>query len=57
MNDSSQDGRWNIVAGQVIHEADGVFEGGGVKGVALVGALEGFAACGYTEWRLSLIHI
>lgn len=51
MNDSSQDGRWNTVAGQVIHEADGVFEGGGVKGVALVGAVEGFAACGYTEWK------
>ncbi len=51
MNGSSQDGRWNTVGGQVIHEADGVFEGGGVKGVALVGALAGFAECGYTEWK------
>ena len=51
MNGSSQAGRWNTVDGQVIHEADGIFEGGGVKGVALVGALEGFAACGYTEWK------
>jgi NTE family protein len=51
VNGSSQDGRWNTVAGQVIHEADGVFEGGGVKGVALVGALAGFAECGYTEWK------
>jgi NTE family protein len=51
VNGSSQDGRWNTVSGQVIHEADGVFEGGGVKGVALVGALAGFAECGYTEWK------
>ena len=27
-----------------IDEADGVFRGGGVKGLALAGALEGFAA-------------
>ena len=27
-----------------IDEADGVFRGGGVKGIALAGALEGFAS-------------
>ncbi|HYX85127.1 MAG TPA: patatin-like phospholipase family protein [Gaiellales bacterium] len=46
------DGGWNTTAdGTVVHEADAVFEGGGVKGVALVGALEEFAAHGYTTWR------
>lgn len=33
------------------HEADGVFQGGGVKGIALVGALLGFAEQGWTEWK------
>jgi NTE family protein len=33
-----------------VHEADGVFQGGGVKGIALVGALLGFAERGYTRW-------
>jgi NTE family protein len=32
------------------HEADGVFQGGGVKGIALVGALLGFAERGYGRW-------
>lgn len=46
------DGAWNRTAsGRVVHEADAVFEGGGVKGVALVGALQGFKDRGYTEWR------
>ena len=30
---------------------DLVLEGGGVKGVALVGAMQGFKAYGYTTWR------
>lgn len=33
-----------------IHEADGVFQGGGVKGIALVGALLGFAERGCGRW-------
>jgi NTE family protein len=33
-----------------IHEADGVFQGGGVKGIALVGALLGFAERGCARW-------
>ncbi|MDQ2910499.1 MAG: patatin-like phospholipase family protein [Actinomycetota bacterium] len=33
-----------------IDEADGVFQGGGVKGIALVGALLGFAERGYARW-------
>ena len=32
------------------HSADGVFEGGGVKGLALVGGLLEFADHGYTDW-------
>jgi len=32
------------------HEADGVFQGGGVKGIALVGALLGFLERGYRTW-------
>jgi NTE family protein len=32
------------------NEADGVFQGGGVKGIALVGALLGFAERGYERW-------
>jgi len=32
------------------HDADGVFQGGGVKGIALVGALIGFAEQGWTNW-------
>lgn len=31
-------------------QADGVFQGGGVKGIALVGALIGFAERGWTDW-------
>jgi NTE family protein len=31
-------------------EADGVFQGGGVKGIALVGALLGFFERGYRRW-------
>ena len=31
-------------------EADGVFQGGGVKGIALVGALIEFGERGWTEW-------
>lgn len=34
-----------------LHEADGVFQGGGVKGIALVGALLGFAEHGWTDWH------
>jgi NTE family protein len=46
------DGAWNTTAaGRVVHEADGVFEGGGVKGVALVGAMQGFKGYGYETWR------
>jgi NTE family protein len=33
-----------------VHEADGVFQGGGVKGIALVGALLEFAERGWSEW-------
>src|SRR5918911_5079521 len=33
-----------------VHEADGVFQGGGVKGIALVGALLGFYERGYRRW-------
>jgi NTE family protein len=33
-----------------MHEADAVFQGGGVKGTALVGALLGFADEGWTTW-------
>jgi len=33
-----------------LNEADGVFQGGGVKGIALVGALLGFAERGYDRW-------
>ena len=33
-----------------VNEADGVFQGGGVKGIALVGALLGFAERGYDRW-------
>ena len=33
-----------------LNEADGVFQGGGVKGIALVGALLGFAERGYNRW-------
>ena len=34
-----------------IHEADGVFQGGGVKGIGLVGALLEFYDRGYTVWK------
>ncbi len=33
-----------------VNGADGVFQGGGVKGIALVGALLGFAERGWTRW-------
>jgi NTE family protein len=33
-----------------LNEADGVFQGGGVKCIALVGALLGFAERGYNRW-------
>jgi NTE family protein len=33
-----------------LNEADGVFQGGGAKGIALVGALLGFAERGYNRW-------
>ena len=33
-----------------MNEADGVFQGGGVKGIALVGALLEFAERGWTKW-------
>jgi len=33
-----------------VNEADGVFQGGGVKGIALVGALIEFAERGWTQW-------
>ncbi len=33
-----------------LHQADAVFQGGGVKGIALVGALLGFAEKGWTDW-------
>jgi NTE family protein len=33
-----------------LHQADAVFQGGGVKGIALVGALLGFADHGWTDW-------
>ena len=46
------DGAWNTTAsGKVMHEADAVFEGGGVKGVALVGAMLEVEAHGYTTWK------
>jgi NTE family protein len=46
------DGQWNTTkSGRVVHDADAVFEGGGVKGVALVGALQEFTERGYTTWR------
>ena len=31
-------------------KADGVFSGGGVKGLAFAGAVKGAAEAGYTEW-------
>jgi NTE family protein len=33
-----------------LHQADAVFQGGGVKGIALVGALLSFAEEGWTDW-------
>ena len=33
-----------------MHDADGVFQGGGVKGIALVGALIEFGDRGWTNW-------
>jgi NTE family protein len=33
-----------------VNEADGVFQGGGVKGIALVGALIEFGKRGWTDW-------
>src|SRR5204862_3432181 len=42
-----QPGSWSQVK---LNEADGVFQGGGVKGIALVGALLGFAERGYNRW-------
>jgi NTE family protein len=33
-----------------LHQADAVFQGGGVKGIALVGALLAFAEQGWEEW-------
>ncbi len=33
-----------------MNQADGVFQGGGVKGIALVGALIEFAERGWTDW-------
>jgi NTE family protein len=36
--------------GQANQEADGVFQGGGVKGIALVGALIEFAEKGWANW-------
>jgi NTE family protein len=33
-----------------LHQADAVFQGGGVKGIALVGALLAFAEKGWDEW-------
>ena len=33
-----------------LHQADAVFQGGGVKGIALVGALIEFGDHGWTEW-------
>lgn len=33
-----------------LHQADAVFQGGGVKGIALVGALLAFAEQGWQEW-------
>jgi NTE family protein len=33
-----------------LHQADAVFQGGGVKGIALVGALLAFAEQGWDEW-------
>jgi NTE family protein len=33
-----------------VNDADGVFQGGGVKGIALVGALIEFASRGWTNW-------
>jgi NTE family protein len=38
-----------LIAVQVF-EADGVFQGGGVKGLALAGALLGFGERGYARW-------
>jgi cellulose synthase operon protein C len=37
-------------AGAEVHEADVVLRGGGVKALALVGALRGFAERGWTDW-------
>jgi NTE family protein len=34
----------------LVNQADGIFQGGGVKGIALVGALLGFAERGCTRW-------
>jgi NTE family protein len=42
--------RKELVAVSDLHQADAVFQGGGVKGIALVGALLAFAEAGWTEW-------
>jgi NTE family protein len=48
---STADGPWNTTAsGDVVHEADAVFEGGGVKGFGLAVALSTFEERGYTKW-------
>jgi len=43
-------GQEELVAVAELHQADAVFQGGGVKGIALVGALLAFADQGWTEW-------
>jgi NTE family protein len=48
----SADGSWNTTAaGNVIHEADVVFEGGGVKGIALAAGAAQFEERGFTKWK------
>jgi len=44
-------GPWNTTANDTfVHEADAVFEGGGVKGFGLAVALAAFEDRGYTKW-------
>jgi NTE family protein len=45
------DGAWNTIDGVTFHEADAVFEGGGVKGLGLAYAMKTFEEYGYTTWR------
>ena len=50
----TENGRWNTITvdgnDTVFHNADVVFEGGGVKGIGLAYAVKAFEARGYVDW-------